>query len=576
MSAVRELADAYLGELIVLDPTLATRLGLPGHDHRLPDFSPDGAAEQAELARRTLIALGSVPATGDDSADGRCRRLLNDRLGVTISSYEAHEHLRPLRVIGSPVEAIRAVFDQMPTSTDDDWATIAERVEAVPAAYASLQRALESGVAAGLTAAPRQAAACSGMLATWAGGRGVQPWFRTLAERAPLSIAARLAVAANRAAASMGELADWLAGPYLTAAASTSDGVGRERYALGVRRFLGSDLDVDEASQWAWAQLQAIETEMTAIGRSLYPGESSRSVSELLDRDSAAVHGEAELQRWLQRLMDETVESLQGSHFDLAPEINRIEAMIAPRGAAAAQYYTAPSADFRRPGRTWYPTLGRDRFPLWSEYSTCFHEGVPGHHMQIAQWIYEAPRLSRFQAAFVVSGNIEGWALYAERLMDELGFLDDPAHRFGYLVAQQLRAARVIVDIGMHLSLSIPLGQPFHPGERWTADLGRAFLADHALKDATFMDSEWVRYLGWPGQAISYKLGERVWLAGRQDAERRAAQAGRSFDLKAWHMAALSMGSVGLDDLAAELPTLLDQNSRQGVGIRSLDGKTKP
>ena len=564
MGAVRTLADGYLDELIGLDPTLATRLGIPGHDHRLPDFSPDGAADQAELARRTLGALGRIPTSDDDSADGRCRRLMSDRLGVTIASYEANEHLRPLRIIGSPIEAIRAVFDQMPTSTPEDWATIAERVEAVPEAYTSLRSALEAGVAAGLTAAPRQAAACARMLATWAGRPSGPSWFGGLAGRAQASIMARLGAAADRAAESMGDLAEWLVGRYAAAAAATPDGVGRERYTLGARRFLGSDLDVEEASQWAWEQLQTIEAEMTAIGRSLYPGESLRSVGELLDRDTPAAHGDDELRRWLQQLMDETVGTLQGTHFELAPQIDHIEAMIAPRGAAAAQYYTAPSTDFRRPGRTWYPTLGRDRFPLWSEYSTCYHEGVPGHHMQIAQWVYEAPRLSRFQAAFVVSGNIEGWALYAERLMVELGFLDDPARRFGYLIAQQLRATRVIVDIGMHLSLPIPNGQPFHPGERWTADLGREFLAEHAFKDAQFMDSEWVRYLGWPGQAISYKLGERVWLVGRQEAERRAVGAGRSFNLKEWHMAALSMGSIGLDDLAVELPTLLDDRSSGG------------
>ncbi len=559
MGAVRALADAYLDELLVLDPTLATRLGIPGHEHRMADYSPDGAAEQAGLARRTLLSLQQLPAGGDDLADERCRRLITDRLGVAIASYEADEHLRPLRVIGSPIEAIRAVFDQMPTTTTADWENIAARIEAVPQAYASLRTSLEAGVASGVTAAPRQAAACAHMLATWAGRNGQGPWFEGLAARGPAALARRLSDAAEVATASLAGLADWLRGPYAGAARSTPDGVGRERYALGVGRFLGSSLDLDEAYHWAWDELGTIEAAMTAIAESLYPGESVAAVIGHLDRDTPAVHGEDGLRRWLQELMDDTVAALQGAHFDLAPEIDHIEAMIAPAGAAAAQYYSAPSADFRRPGRTWYPTLGRDRFPLWIEYSTCYHEGVPGHHMQIAQWVYEAPRLSRFQSAFVVSGNIEGWALYAERLMDELGFLDDPARRMGYLIAQQLRATRVIVDIGMHLSLAIPGGQAFHPGQRWTAQLGREFLGQHALKDAEFMDSEWVRYLGWPGQAISYKLGERVWLAGRDEARRHAAEAGRRFDLKAWHMAALSMGSVGLDDLAAELPSLLDE-----------------
>jgi uncharacterized protein (DUF885 family) len=164
--------------------------------------------------------------------------------------------------------------------------------------------------------------------------------------------------------------------------------------------------------------------------------------------------------------------------------------------------------------------------------------------------------MSLFQGTFFISGNGEGWALYAERLMDELGFLSDPGRRLGYLVAQQLRATRVVVDIGMHLGMPIPTGQPFHPGERFTPELGREFMGLHAGKDTGFLDSEWERYLGWPGQAICYKLGERVWLAGRDAARRRALSEGRTFDQKSWHMAALSMGSTGLDQLAAELPLL--------------------
>jgi len=220
----------------------------------------------------------------------------------------------------------------------------------------------------------------------------------------------------------------------------------------------------------------------------------------------------------------------------------------------AAPYYTRPSLDFARPGRTWLPTLGRTRFPLWNLISTWYYEGVPGHHLQLAQWVHVAPQLSRFQTSLgSTAADTEGWALYAERLMDELGYLTAPGARLGYLDVQQLRAVRVVIDIGMHLELDIPSGQPFHPGERWTPELGREFLGANSGMDTAFADSELVRYLGIPGQAISYKLGERAWLAGRAAAERRR---GSSFDLKAWHMAALSMGSLGLDDLTAELAAL--------------------
>ncbi|WP_338316485.1 DUF885 family protein, partial [Streptomyces bohaiensis] len=151
------------------------------------------------------------------------------------------------------------------------------------------------------------------------------------------------------------------------------------------------------------------------------------------------------------------------------------------------------------------------------------HEGVPGHHLQLAQWRHVADTLSTFQVTVgQVSACVEGWALYAERLADELGLLTDPAHRLGYLSEQTLRAARVIIDIGMHLRLRIPAGAGFHDGEIWTPALATEFMLAHTGMEPAYAESEITRYLGLPGQAISYKLGERAWLAGRDAA--RAAQ----------------------------------------------------
>ena len=193
-------------------------------------------------------------------------------------------------------------------------------------------------------------------------------------------------------------------------------------------------------------------------------------------------------------------------------------------------------------------------FPVWGLISTWYHEGVPGHHLQLAQWTYLASRLSTYQTSVGgVSANMEGWALYAERLMDELGFLSEPGARLGYLNAQMARAIRVVIDIGMHLSLPVPADSPMFAGEVWTAERGLEFFVAHSGLPRDFLRSEIVRYLGGPGQAIGYKLGERAWLAGRAAA--RAAR-GQDFDLKSWHMAALSLGSLGLDDLADELARL--------------------
>lgn len=171
-----------------------------------------------------------------------------------------------------------------------------------------------------------------------------------------------------------------------------------------------------------------------------------------------------------------------------------VEARIAPPGSAAAPYYTAPSQDFSRPGRTWLPTLGRTRFPLWNVVSTWYHEGVPGHHMQFAQWRYLADQLSTFQTGVgMVSACSEGWALYAERLMDELGYLTRVGDRLGYLDAQMARAIRVVIDIGMHTGATIPADSPVGPGQTWTPELAREFFGLHSGRPTAFLDSEIIR-----------------------------------------------------------------------------------
>jgi uncharacterized protein (DUF885 family) len=475
--------------------------------------------------------------------------LLRDRLSVEIDSFEAGEHLRPLRLIGSPVSGLRSVFDLTPRQTEADWLAIALRIEAVPQAYAQFVQSLRLGQQRRLFAAPRQALACADQTETWAGAHG-QPWFATYVRDAPAPLRARLDEAVRKANAALTEVGHFLRYEYASAAAAQPDAVGAERYALAVRQHQGIRLDIDEAYEWAWDELARIEDEMARNADQIVPGGSIADALSHLDTAGPALDGTARLLAFLQDLIDTTIDALSGTHFDIAPPLRACRAMLAPPGSAAAQYYTPPTPDFTRPGQTWNPLLGRTRFPTWSEVSTCYHEAVPGHHLQFGQWTYLSSTLSRYQTSTYPAGNIEGWALYAERLMDELGFLGDPGAHLGYLVAQQLRATRVIVDIGMHNKLALPADQSFHPGEPFTPELGHQFLLEHAGRDQAFLESEFVRYLGWPAQAISYKVGERVWLAGREAARQLR---GAAFDLKSWHMNALSLGGLGLDDLATEL-----------------------
>jgi uncharacterized protein (DUF885 family) len=533
----RDLADAYVTAAADLDPLLATELGLPTGQDRLPDLSPAGDDALAALERDTLAALDAAgePANPDER---RCARLLRERLGASAATRVLGEHLRNVQILFGPVQSLRTVLTLAPTDTREQRADLAARLAAVPEAFAGYARTLREGAGRGLLAAPRQVDAVVEQLGSWAS----VGWFGDFAAKAGLPTGS-----ADAASVALVGLRDFLAQDYRPRAEGVPDAVGEERYRAAVRRWTGADVDPREAYDWAWTEFHRVHAEQAALAERILPGSTPRAAMTHLETHGEIVEGVEAVRERLQGIMDDTIAALQGTHVDLAPELLRVEAMIAPEGSAAAPYYTQPSLDFARPGRTWLPTLGRDRFPMWDLLTTWYHEGVPGHHLQLAQWALCAGRLSTFQAsAGMISANVEGWALYAERLMDELGFLPDDGARMGYLDAQMMRIIRVIIDIGMHLKLD-------WEGASWTPERAREFFGAHCGRDAVFLDSELLRYLGGPGQAISYKLGERAWLAGREAA--RAAR-GADFDLKAWHMAALSQGSLGLDDLEAELAVL--------------------
>ncbi|MFJ8233445.1 DUF885 domain-containing protein [Streptomyces sp. NPDC094448] len=550
----RQVADAYLDELITLDPITGTYLGVPESADRLPDFSPAGQEERAVLARRTLARLDEAekqPAARSD-AERRCGRLLRERLTAELAVHDAEEGLRAVSILASPAHLVRTVFTVAATATADDWAAVARRLNAVPAALESYRAALQEGLDRKLYAGPRATATMIAHMTEWLGtGRN---WFEDFAAAGPESLRGELTDAARAAGGALAALRDWMRDVYAPVVADAPDIVGRERYARWSRYYNGTDLDLDEAYAYGWAEYHRILAEMRTEAAKILPGAGPWEALAHLDVHGRHIEGVEEVREWLQGLMDQAIEALDGTHFELAERVRRVESRIAPAGSAAAPYYTGPSEDFSRPGQTWLPTMGETRFPVYDLVSTWYHEGVPGHHLQIAQWAHVADRLSRYQATVGgVSANCEGWALYAERLMDELGFLTDAEQRLGYLDAQMMRACRVIVDIGMHLELKIPADSPFHPGELWTPELAQEFFGKHSGRPADFVESELTRYLSTPGQAIGYKLGERAWLLGR---DRARAARGDAFDAKAWHMAALSQGSLGLDDLVDELSKL--------------------
>ncbi len=555
LSPIFEFADRFVTERAALDPCMAADEGIDGYDDQLTDYSPAGHEARVDHTRRAASEIADLPATNDD--DRLAKEFITERLEASLLADDTGEWLRALRAFDAPSNIVRAVFDLMPRTGEEAWANIAARLQAVPATLDGLRATYQHGRATGTKAARRQALVAAEQCATWAANR----WFDTLAEEAaarsdvPETLQHSIREGADASNAAYGAFATYLREEYAPDA-DPVDGCGPERYRVGVRTMLGADLDPQEMYDWAWSDFRNLRGEIADTCARIRPGASFAEVIDLLERDpDRAEHGVDAYQNWLQALTDEAL-TRSKEHFEIPAVIDRCEALIPPEGSGAAAYYTGPSEDFTRPGRTWYPTLGRTMFPRWGDVTTCYHESVPGHHLQIAYAKVQAASLSRVQRSAFIPGHGEGWALYAEQLSDEFGWFDNPDHRLGFLSSQMLRTVRVIIDIGMHLGMRIPAdtmlndGTPFHGGEVWTPDLAFEFALHETGITAEFLRSEIDRYLGWPAQAISYKIGQREWLAARDDAR---AAAGATFDLKAWHTKALRLGPIGLDQLRAEL-----------------------
>ena len=555
MSKIYEIADGFVDTIAALNPIVATYLGVPGHDHLMPDFSPE-ASERSDAAERDVLKRIKAERSAT-IRERRCSETVQDEMSWSIDQHASGLHYSGMNILHSPVQSLRQIFDLMARSSTEDWENIASRMEGIGDSLASYRATLDEGIDKGVTTSKRQTAGCIEQIETWVGKGDADPFFDGIAGSGAASdevddaLGRRLADAATAANAAYSEFADYLRGVYL-GEARERDAVGREHYSLTSRSYNGVDLDFDETYEWGWEQLRWVQSEMWKAADQIKPGASIDEAVEVLESDpERAINGVDEFRQWMQDLQDATIEDMDGTHFDIADPVRKIEAMIAPPGGALAMYYTGPSEDFSRPGRTWYPTGGKTSFPLWREVSIAYHEGVPGHHFQIATTMTLSDQLSRYQRLLAgTSGYVEGWALYAERLMHELGYLENPAYYMGMLDAQALRSVRVIIDIGMHLEKQIPEDSEYHPGEDWTPELALEFMRERVHFPPEFVASEIDRYLGIPGQAISYKVGERVWLEARR---RAREEQGASFDLKAWHNRALELGPMGLAQMQREM-----------------------
>ena len=541
-SAIDTLANKYLAQLALNYPSFATSIGLISGADQMDDYSASAIERDLKLNKETLAALATLEPT--DDVDRVTKDAMTQQLQLDIEFHAAGLPYRDLNNIASPAQGIRDVFDLSPTATVSDWENLASRMRKVKDSLAGYQQTLAVGFDKGDGPAKRQ---LNEVITQVDQINQPEGFFHEFAKGAkaetelPAELRKELVAAATDATNAYAAFGEFLT--EMLPKASEQDAIGRERYRLLSKRFLGAEIDLDETYQWGIEELARVVAEQEAVANEILPGATVAEAIAYLENDPATkLHGTDALQKWMQRLSDKAIEDLGKTHFDIAQPIRKLECMIAPTKHGGI-YYTGPSDDFSRPGRMWWSVPeGVETFDTWRETTTVYHEGVPGHHLQVAQATYIRETLNDWRRlASWTSGHGEGWALYAERLMDELGYLATPADRLGMLDGQRMRAARVVLDLGVHL------GKPRLDGSGvWDFDYALDFMSKNVNMSPEFVRFEVTRYFGWPGQAPSYKIGQRIWEQIRDDYE---ARKGADFDMKKFHSTALNLGGLGLDAL---------------------------
>ncbi|MFI6240020.1 DUF885 domain-containing protein [Micromonospora sp. NPDC050795] len=530
---IEDFVERLLHDMAILDPCTAVVDAGEQDVDGLTDYGPEGHQARADRAALALREIEALPAGTPLHAH------LAERLHTRVAFHDAGEDLRelhvaatgPLQLIRQAVEAAVPGRDAENAAFEEGWARVGARMAAIPAALDGYARSLLLAAQRGDVPARRQVELVAQRCRTWTDDdAALVDRYGEGRQRASLQAAA----AGSRAAYQ--KLAERLTVD-LAPRAVEEEAFGQQRYALWVRTFLAAQPDLRELYEWGWEEFRATEAELLAEAEAL-----GGSVPEVLARLNSpdapgTLHSREAFAAWLQNLLESTTERLDGVYFDIPAPLRRIESRLVTSSGIA---YTGPSRDLARPGRVWWSVPeGAATFPTWYAYSTAFHEGVPGHHLHLGAEACRGGLGQRLNLLGGLSGSQEGWALYAERFMDELGLYEQPGARLGYLSMQLLRAARVVLDIGLHLRLAMPCGD----GAVWTADAALKLLRDRCHQGC-YASAELARYLGRPGQALAYKVGERVWLAGRS-----------SFpgDRRAFHRQALELGSMGLDQLTAAL-----------------------
>ncbi len=548
-AAVNALADRYWEAYLEQNPTTATVYGDDRWDDRLDDPSPAGRRAARALRDATLAELAAIPV---DSLAVE-ERITHDMLRVVGELGNEADDLR-MDLVGlvDQIYGPQALLPQgiqfQPADTPGRLEKLLARLAAFEPFVAAHLDLLEEARATGMTAprivAERTISQAERLLAVAADESPIVTGAR-LADGDDAGRARVAAVVRDVVNPALARYVEALRGPYFAATRqdpglwSAPDGAAR--YRMAIRTWTSLELDPADVHQIGLEELAALDADRLSIARAAGFGSVAAYRAHLASDPANQVAAKEDL---VARANEDIARALAVAprwfgRLPVAPcQVRPVEPFM-ERDAPPAFYYP-PTIDDSRPGIYFVNTYDLPTRRLSALASTTYHEAVPGHHFQIALEM-ETPGLPAFRrlgGRMVGSAYAEGWGLYSERLADEMGLYRTDAERFGMLEGQAWRAVRLIVDTGIHA---------LRRDRAWAVDL----LREGAGLSATDAGIEADRYIAWPGQALTYKIGHREIARLRAEL---AARDGDAFDLRAFHDAVLAHGTLPLATLARELP----------------------
>ncbi len=550
LSPVNQLADHFWEAILELNPTTATFYGDERFADRLEDPGPEGRAKTRALMTRTATDAAAIATDGQPTED----RITRDMLKViaNLQIEEDDQSLHQLRVVdqmGGPQQLLPQLTQFQPVDNPERLEAFIARLHAYPAYMAANVQILRDGLASGLTAprivAERTIAQIERMLEVPIESAIVPSMVKVAHEADRERIREIVRDVVHPADLAFLEA---LQGDYL-AATREEPGLwsapnGEQLYRTAIRSWTTLELDPETVHQTGLDELESIEDERRVIARAEGYGDDTAAYRAHLDADPA--NQPTTKEALVERAADDIERAMAAAprFFGVLPkamcEVRPVEAY--KEKDAPFAYYYPPAPDGSRPGIYYANGYDLPSRKYTKLATTTYHEAAPGHHFQISLEM-ENPHLITFRrlgARMVGGAYVEGWGLYSERLADEMGLFRDQAERFGMLDAQAWRAARLVVDTGLHAL-------------RWPRQRSIDVLKQAGLSETDAV-IETDRYICWPGQALTYKIGQREIQRLRAEL---AARDGSAFDLRAFHDAVLGHGSLPLSTLAHELPSWL-------------------